>query len=61
MSNRLVEVSLTFRFEPDGEHEDLFEGMTEEQIKRYALEMAFEDALRAEPRMFDVKVSEIPE
>jgi hypothetical protein len=50
-----------FEFYPDGEHADLFEGMTEDEILRTAKGMAVEDALRAEPRMFSVQVSEIPE
>ena len=61
MSNRLIKVGLMFEFYPDGEHADLFEGMTEDEILRTAKGMAVEDALRAEPRMFSVQVSEIPE
>lgn len=55
MSNRVITASLTFTFEPYGEHEDLFEEMTEDEMLDYALSMATEDALRAEPRMFDVR------
>jgi hypothetical protein len=54
MTERKISVSLTFDFYPDGEHEDLFEGMTEDEIVRSALGMAVEDAQRAEARMFDV-------
>ena len=54
MSNRVIKVGLTFEFQPDGEHEDLFEGMTEDEIVRSALGMAVEDAQRAEARMFDI-------
>jgi hypothetical protein len=57
MSERKISVSLTFDFYPDGEHEDLFEEMTEDEIVRSALGMAVEDAQRAEARMFDVVVT----
>jgi hypothetical protein len=58
MSTRTIRVSLTFTFEPDGEHEHLFEDMTEDEMMRYALSMAVEDAQRAEPRMFDIELEE---
>jgi hypothetical protein len=57
MTNRVIKVGLTYTFEPDGEHADLFEDLTEDEILKYALSMAVEDAQRAEPRMFDVKLT----
>jgi hypothetical protein len=43
MSERKISVGLTFDFYPDGEHEELFEGMTEEQIVASAKSMTAED------------------
>lgn len=56
MNERTIQVSLTFTFEPDGEHEDLFEDLTESEMMDYALRMAVEDTQRAEPRMFEVRM-----
>ena len=43
MSNRVIKVGLTFEFQPDGEHEDLFEGMTEDEIVKNAMRMTADD------------------
>lgn len=43
---RTIKVGLVFEFEPDGEHEDLFEGMNEEQVIHFATAMAAEDICR---------------
>ncbi len=55
---KVIRVSLVFEFFPDGEHEDLFEEMSLDEMKEYALSMAVEDAQRVEPRMFDVVIEE---
>jgi hypothetical protein len=43
MSERKISVSLTFDFYPDGEHEDLFEEMTEDEIVKNAMRMTTDD------------------
>jgi len=43
---RTIKVGLVFEFEPDGEHEDLFEGMNEKQIIQFARAMTAEDICR---------------
>jgi hypothetical protein len=43
MRNRVIKVGITFEFHPDGEHEDLFEGMTEDEVIKYAKSMTSED------------------
>ena len=45
---RKITVGLRFDFYPDGEHEELFEDMTEEKIIRYAKEMAYDDILNGD-------------
>lgn len=55
---RTIRVSLSFDFEPEGEHDFLFEDMTEDQILESCLDMAYEDALRAERQMFTISVLE---
>lgn len=40
---RTIKVGITFEFEPDTEHADLFEGMTLDQIIVSAKSMASED------------------
>lgn len=43
MSNRVIKVGLTFEFQPDGEHDFLFEGMTEDEIIKDAMRMTTDD------------------
>jgi len=43
MSNRVIRVGVMFEFYPDGEHEDLFEGMTQKQIISNAKSMTSDD------------------
>lgn len=58
MSNRVIKVGVTFEFHPDGEHEDLFEGMSEEQILNSAKGMAYDDIINGDVwRMLDVVVT----
>lgn len=51
-----IKISLSYSFYPQGDHEELFEGMTSAEIIQSALSMAVEDSQRAEPRMFLVEV-----
>lgn len=46
--SRKITVGLSFDFYPDGEHKELFEDMTDEQIIRYAKEMANEDIINGD-------------
>lgn len=40
---RTIKVGLVFEFYPNGEHADLFEGMTEDEVIKSATRMATED------------------
>jgi len=58
---RKITVGLSFDFYPDGEHEELFEDMTDEQTIRRAKEMAYDDIINQATdlwRMLDVSVTE---
>lgn len=44
--SKVYRVGLMFEFEPEGEHEDLFEGQNEEQIIRSMKSMVSEDIVR---------------
>lgn len=58
MSNRVIKVGLTFEFEPDGEHEELFEGMTEDEIIASAKSMAYDDIINGDVwRMLSVELT----
>ena len=58
MSNRIIKVSLSFEFEPDREHEDLFEDMTEEKALLHAKSMAYDDMVNGDIwRMLEVQVT----
>jgi hypothetical protein len=58
MSERKISVSLTFDFYPDGEHEDLFEEMTEDEILSSAKSMAYDDIINGDVwRMLSVEVT----
>ena len=59
--NRKITVGLSFDFYPDGEHEELFEDMTEEETVRRAKEMSYDDIISQSSdlwRMLDVSVTE---
>lgn len=43
---RTIKVGVVFDFYPDGEHSELFEGMTHAEIVRYSTEMAYDDIVR---------------
>ena len=43
-----ITVSLRFEYYPEDEHEELFEGMSEEKIIRYAKEMTNEDIINGD-------------
>ena len=56
---RKITVGLSFDFYPDGEHEELFEDMTEEQVIRRAKEMTYDDIISGDVwPMLDVSVTE---
>jgi hexokinase len=58
MSERKISVSLTFDFYPDGEHEDLFEEMTEGEILSSAKSMAYDDIINGDVwRMLSVELT----
>jgi|688.fasta_scaffold05142_27 hypothetical protein len=44
--SKVYRVGLMFEFEPEGEHEDLFEGKDEEQMIRSMKAMVSEDIVR---------------
>lgn len=44
--SKVYRVGLMFEFEPEGEHEDLFEGQNEEQMIRSMKAMVSEDIVR---------------
>lgn len=41
--SRTLKVGLVFNFEVDNEHEEMFEGMTDEEIVKYAKSLVAED------------------
>lgn len=41
--SRTLKVGLVFNFDVDNEHEDLFEGMNDEEIVKYAKSLVAED------------------
>lgn len=43
LMNRKITVSLSFDFYPDGEHDFLFEGMTEDEMVKDAMRMTAND------------------
>lgn len=43
-----ITVSLRFEYYPEEDHAELFEGMSEEKIIRYAKEMANEDIINGD-------------
>lgn len=40
---KIYKVGVVFEFDPEGEHDFLFEGMTEEQIRKDMIRMATDD------------------
>jgi hypothetical protein len=59
----IYKIGLSFEFDPDGEHDFLFEGMNEAQIKKYACDMVAEDLGRyfysgEIERMFTIEILE---
>lgn len=54
-------VGIVFEFEPQGEHEDLFEGMTQEEIERSMISMATEDIYNGNDSAEIVSVEEYEE
>lgn len=56
---KIYKVGSVFEFDPQGEHEDLFEGMSEEQIIRSMLGMAQEDLLAGHGSVSVISVEEV--
>ena len=40
---KVIKVGIAFEFYPDGEHAEMFEGMSEEEIVKYAQDLAYTD------------------
>lgn len=43
MARTIYKVGIVFEFDPEGEHEDLFEGMTKEDIEREMRRLVIQD------------------
>lgn len=56
-----VTYTLVREFEPDGEHDFLFEGMTEKEIKKECLRFARQDLAGADRESFNEEIIEIVE
>ena len=57
--SKKITVSVTFEYYPEEEHEELFEGMSEKKMIRYAKEMACEDLINGDVwEWLDVKIEE---
>lgn len=44
--SKTYKVGVFFNYNPEGEHKDAFEGMTEEEIRNEILDLAYEDISR---------------
>ena len=56
---KIYKVGSVFEFDPQGEHEDLFEGMTEQEIIKSMLAMASEDLLNGHGSVGIVSIEEV--
>lgn len=57
--SKKITVSLRFEYYPEEDHAELFEGMSEEKIIRYAKEMANEDIINGDVwEWLEVKVED---
>lgn len=60
-TEKVIRVSyhLMFEFSPEGEHQDIFEGMTQEEIKETCLRLAREDLVKADINSFYEELIEV--
>jgi hypothetical protein len=58
---KIYKVGIVFEFDPSGEHEDLFEDMTEEEMVRDMVRMVNEDVANGHGTVSVVEVVETPD